>query len=92
MRIYLDSRDHIHLTEKFSAKETYAFETMLRRGSHELVFSLHNILECCAPLARSRNRGSMLKLLNQLERMPHAYIAETKIPTLELVEANQIIF
>lgn len=86
MRIYLDSRDHIVLTERFSAAETDAFETALRRGSHELIFSMHNILECCAPIIQSANQNSVMRILNRLESMPHVYVAEAKIPALELME------
>ena len=86
MRIYLDSRDHIVLTERFSAAETDAFEAALCRGSHELVFSMHNIMECCAPIIQSTNQNSVMRILNRLERMPHVYIAEAKIHALELME------
>lgn len=86
MRIYLDSRDHIALTERFSAVETDAFETAIRRGSHELVFSMHNITECCVPLNQSTTQNSVMKILNRLESMPHVYIAETNILALELME------
>ena len=86
MRIYLDSKDHIVVTERFSAEETDAFETALRRGSHELVFSMHNIMECCAPLIQSTNQNSVMRVLNRLENMPHVYIAEAKIPTIELMQ------
>ena len=86
MRIYLDSKDHIVLTERFSAAETDAFETALRRGSHELIFSMHNILECCAPIRQPANQNSVMRILNRLESMPHVYVAEVKIPALELME------
>jgi len=86
MRIYLDSRDQIVLTERFSVEEANAFEAILHQGSHELVFSMHNIMECCAPLTQSANQHSVMRALNQLEGMPHIYIAEAKIPALELVE------
>lgn len=87
MRIYLDSRDHIVLAERFSVAETDAFEAVLRRDSHELVFSMHNIMECCAPIIQSTNQNSVMRILNRLERMPHVYLAEVKIPALELMEA-----
>jgi hypothetical protein len=92
MRIYLDSRDHIVLTERFSVEKTNAFEAAIRGGSHELVFSMHNIMECCAPLNQSTNQNSVMKILNRLESMPHVYIAETKIPALELMEGTRAFF
>lgn len=89
MRIYLDSRDQIVLTERFSVEETDAFESFLRQGSHELVFSMHNIMECCAPLTQSTNQHSVMSSLNRLESMPHLYVAEAKIPALELMEGTR---
>ena len=89
MRIYLDSRDHIFITERFSVEETNAFEAAIREGSHELVFSMHNIIECCAPLNQSTNQNSVMKILNRLESMPHVYIAEAKVPALELMEETR---
>ena len=89
MRIYLDSRDHIVLIERFSVEETNTFEAAIRGGSHELVFSMHNIMECCAPLNQSTNQNSVMKILNRLESMPHVYIAEARIPALELMEGTR---
>jgi len=87
MRIYLDSKDHIVLAESFSTAETDAFEAVLHRGSHQLIFSMHNIMECCAPIIQSTNRNSVMRILNRLESMPHMYVAEAKIPAIELMEA-----
>lgn len=87
MLLYLDSRDLIGLVEKRSAKETVRFETKLRKTSSQLVYSMHNIAECCAPLIHGDERSSVMKTLNRLEDMPHVYLAETRIDALELREA-----
>lgn len=87
MRIYLDSRDHISLVERKTSIETDTFEGMLRECGNELVFSLHNIIECCAPLNQAGDETNVMRTLNRLESMPHIYIAEVKIPALELEEA-----
>ncbi len=87
MRIYLDSRDHIGLVERKTSTETDTFERTLRVCGSELVFSLHNIMECCAPLIQGGGRSNVMSTLNRLESMPHSYIAEAKIPAMELAEA-----
>lgn len=88
MRIYFDSRDHIDLVERKTPAETDSFERMLRESGNELVFSLHNIMECCAPLLQAGGRTNVMSTLNRLESMPHTYIAEVRIPAMELEEAT----
>lgn len=87
LRIYLDSRDLIVLVEKKSSEETAKFEERLRRNRSELVFSLHNITECCAPLVNGGEGSGVMRMLNRLEQMPHLYIADARIEALELEEA-----
>lgn len=88
MRLYLDSRDHIVLAEKKSADETARFEQRLRQSSSQLIFSMHSITECCAPLVHGGEGSSVMKTLNRLEDLPHVYIAEARIEALELKEAT----
>lgn len=88
MRLYLDSRDLIVLVEKKSPEETARFEKKLRQVSSELIFSMHNITECCAPLICGGEGSSVMRTLNRLEQLPHVYMAETLIEALELKEAT----
>jgi len=88
MLIYLDSRDLISLIEKRATTETDAFERGLLKKSARLVFSMHNIFECCPPLLQQHIQTNVMKTLNRLEKMPHLYIAETKIKALELKEGT----
>lgn len=88
MHVYLDSRDLIELVEKRSPEETARFEEKLRQRRSELVFSMHNIMECCAPLVSAGSASSVMRTLNRLERMPHLYVAEARIEALELREAT----
>lgn len=88
MQIYLDSRDYIVLVERRAPAETDMFERILRESGNELVFSLHNIMECCAPLLQAGDQTNVMSTLNRLEGMPHTYIAEAKIPAMELEEAT----
>jgi len=89
MRIFLDTRDHIWLIDRCEENDTNAFAKSLQQGCHELVYSMHNIMEYCAPLLQSSNNNSIMRGLNRLEDIPHAYIAEVKIPMLELMEGTR---
>ena len=88
MHTYLDSRDLIVLVERRSPVETDRFEEKLRLGPSELVFSMHNISECCAPLVYAGVISSVMRTLNRLEQMPHLYVVEARIEALELREAT----
>ncbi|MBI2292116.1 MAG: hypothetical protein HYU73_17705, partial [Betaproteobacteria bacterium] len=87
VRLYLDSRDLIVLVERKLPEETARFEKKLRQGSGELIFSMHNITECCAPLIYGEG-SSVMRTLNRLEQLPHVYMTETRIEALELKEAT----
>jgi hypothetical protein len=88
VHVYLDSRDLIGLIERRSSKEVARFDEKLQRGGSELIFSMHNILELCAPLVSAGPGSSVMRTLNELERMPHLYVAEARIDALELKEAT----
>jgi hypothetical protein len=92
MRIYLDSRDLIFLTEKQTSTEIDLFENNLRKKSARLVFSMHNIVECCPPLLQPQIQTNVMKTLNRLDRMPHLYIADANITALELKEITKAFF
>ena len=88
MRLYLDSRDLIVLVERRSHGETARFEERLRQSSCQLIFSMHNIMECCAPLVHGGEGTSVMRTLNRLEELPHLYMAEAQVGALELKEAT----
>lgn len=87
MHIYLDSRDLIAITDKYSDEEISHLHEGLSRSKSNLVYSMHNIIECCAPLVHGGPSSNVMQRLNQLEDLPHVYIVETLIETLELKEA-----
>lgn len=87
MRVYLDSRDLIVLVERKAPEATAHFEEALRQGSSQLVYSMYNIIECCAPLVRGGEGSEVMRSMNRLEQLPHVYVAETRITMLELKEA-----
>lgn len=87
MKIYLDSKDHIRLVDRKSLDDMNSFKGLLEATGSSLVFSMHNIAECCTPLLMSKG-SNVMRLLNRLEDMPHGYIAEASIPAKELKEAG----
>ena len=88
MHVYLDTRDLIDLVERRSAKDTDRFEERLRKSPSQLIFSMHNIMECCGPLVHAAETFNVMTTLNRLEQMPHLYLAEARIEDLELREAT----
>lgn len=88
MRVYLDSRDLIVLVERKTPEATACFEEKLRHSESYLIYSMHNIVECCTPLIRGNERSTVMRTLNRLEKLPHLYVAETRIEALELNEAK----
>lgn len=85
--IYLDSKDLISLAEKKSNEFSDEFKETLKKSSATLIYSMHNIMECSAPYVMGGLTSTVMKTLNFLENVPHKYIAEAKIPLLELREA-----
>lgn len=88
MYIYLDSKDLISLAEYKSTVDPTNFINNLYKIQSFLIFSMHNIMECSAPLFRTCNTSNVMKMLNTIERMPHIYLAEARIDLLELIEAT----
>lgn len=85
--IYLDSRDLISLAEKKTKEYSECFLDSLSRSSATLIYSMHNVMECSASYVLGGEESTAMATLNFLEAMPHQYIAEAKIPLLELNEA-----
>jgi hypothetical protein len=87
VRIYLDSRDLIVLAERKSDAEYEEVGKWLSDQGHELVLSLSPILECCVPLTKPNSDAVVMRTLARIEKLPHTYLAEAKIPKDELVSA-----
>ncbi len=87
MRIYFDSNSIIEILERSNPCTPEALETILRKGKHELVFSFSTIMEVSAPLINNNPKANVMRLLNQIEKLPHTFIHSSKITTLELNEA-----
>lgn len=87
MRIYLDSKDIIQLFEKSEPCTVEEFDEFLRTGNHELVFSFITIIEISEPLFHKNAKTNVMRLLGQIEKLPHKYIHSSIITRLELEEA-----
>jgi hypothetical protein len=87
MRIYLDTKDIIKLLEHSLPCTAEEFENILRSGGHELIFSLVTILEISEPLLHKNAPTNVMRLLNQIEKLPHTFIYSSSIVKLEIEEA-----
>ncbi len=87
MRIYLDSKDIIELLEKSNPCTAAEFDSFLRDGNHEIVLSYITIAELSEPLFHNSAETNVMRLLNQIEGLPHIFIHSSKIPRLELEKA-----
>jgi len=87
MRIYLDTKDIIHIIENSIPCTKEEFEKILRDSNHELVLSFVTIMEVSEPLLHKNASTNVSWLLNQIEKLPHAFIHSSQITRLELEEA-----
>lgn len=86
MRIYIDSKDIIKLLEQSDPCTAEEFGDILRKGNHELVFSFVTIIEISEPLLHREASTNVMRLLNQIEKLPHTFIHSSCITRLELEE------
>ena len=86
MRIYIDSKDIITLLEQSDPCTAEEFGDILRKGNHELVFSFVTIMEISEPLLHKEASTNVMRLLNQIEKLPHTFIHSSCITRLELEE------
>ncbi len=87
MRIYLDTKDIIKLLEQSDPCTTEEFDNFLRHGNHELVLSFVTIMEISEPLFHKNAKTNVMRLLSQIEKLPHIFILSSMITRLELEEA-----
>ena len=86
MKIYFDSKDLINILERADPFTSDQLEHTLRNGGHELVLSLYSIIEIAAPLCQSSSKTNVMRLLNEVERLPIVFI-HPDVDRLELEEA-----
>lgn len=87
MLIYLDSKDLINLLEKSDPIPGRELRDLLIDVGARLALSFITIAELSAPL---RSRGAptnVMRLLSDLESLPHVFLADCRVERLELEEA-----
>ncbi|MBU1343945.1 MAG: hypothetical protein KKE44_15285 [Proteobacteria bacterium] len=87
MRIYLDSKDIIEILEKSKPCSAIGFKEFLQSGNHELILSFVTVMEISEPLLHKKASTNVMRLLNQLEDLPHLFIHSSRITLLELQQA-----
>ncbi len=85
MRIFLDSRDLINLLEGRGPCSVNEFREHLQIGGHEIALSPTVVFEVAAPLNNPFSKTVVTRLLNELETLPLAYLADGQIQWKELV-------
>ena len=84
MRICPDSKDLINIIEKSDPCSADYLESFMRTGRHQIVLSFMTVVEISGPLIHKEARTNVIRLLNLIESMPHAFIHSSSIPRLEL--------
>ena len=84
MRILLDSRDLIDLTEHDRPVRPVELQEYLRNNNHTVVLTFTNVRELASPLANGADFLRIRRLLQSLEALSHTYIGEVSIPALEI--------
>jgi hypothetical protein len=86
VKIYLDAKDLINILERGVPYTANQLEHALRNGGHQLVLSLYSITEIAAPLNQSSSTTNVMRLLNEVERLPIVFF-HPDVDHLELDEA-----
>lgn len=87
MRILLDSRDLIELTEHSNPVTADHLNAYLRAGQHQTILTFTNVRELASPLARSADFMRIRGLLQALENLPHTYLREVTVVAFEIQAA-----
>lgn len=87
VRILLDSRDLINVTQNGRGATVPELDAYLRAGNHELVLCFSTIRELCGPIGAGRSFLEVRSLLQSLETLPVVYLREVSILGIELEAA-----
>lgn len=87
MRILLDSRDLINVTQNGRGATVPELDAYLRAGNHQLVLCFSTIRELCGPIGAGRSFLEVRALLQSLETLPVVYVREVSIFGIELEAA-----
>ncbi len=87
MQIYLDTKDLINVLESSEPIASEDLAGLLRKAKSQLAISFASIAELAAPLLRQGAKTNVMDVLERLEHLPLAFIADARIPRMELEEA-----
>ena len=87
MLVYLDTKDLINVLERSDPLSPEELASSLREANAQLALSFIAVAEISAPLLVQSARTSVMNLLNQLEALPHVFLADSHVERLELEEA-----
>jgi hypothetical protein len=85
--IYLDTKDLIDVIEGSSPVSAPELGTWLESNHSKLALSFVLVAELSAPLVSRNAQAHVMRLLAELERLPHVFVAVVQIQRLELLEA-----
>jgi len=90
MNILPDTRDLINVAERGQPISADEFRQYLVNGNHRIVLTFNNVRELAGPLAvGDKDFLRIRRYLQLLEAMPHTYLAEVKIPGIEIQSAAE---
>jgi hypothetical protein len=87
VRILLDSRDLINVTQNGRGTTVPELDAYLRAGNHQLVLCFSTVRELCGPIGAGRSFLEVRPLLQSLETLPVVYLREVSILGCELEAA-----
>jgi len=85
--VYLDTKDLINVLERSEPVSPEELSSTLREADAQLALSFITVAEMSAPLLKQSARTNVMSLLNQLEALPHRFLADCHVERLELEEA-----
>jgi hypothetical protein len=90
VRILLDSRDLINVTQNGRGATVPELDAYLRAGNHQLALCFSTVRELCGPIGAGRSFLEVRPLLQSLETLPVVYLREVSIPGIELTHSANL--
>jgi len=87
MRIYFDSKDLINILEHSNPCTSNELKKYIINKKHKIVITSIIILEISEPLIMKSTKTNVMRLLNEIEKIPHVFINTANITRLELLNA-----
>lgn len=87
MRILLDTRDLIGVLDRDEPCSLPCLRERLLEGNHVVAMTPTVVFELAAPLVRGTGQTIVSRRLNELETLPLTYLADLRVPAMEIREA-----